>query len=51
MASDGKAKKAVLPPPFEGQCADPPEARGRQFSRLMAGEDGFDDVGRQEGKL
>ena len=37
--------------PFEGQCADAPEAPGRQLDRLAAGEDGFDDVRSQESEL
>ncbi len=49
--SGGKAKKAALPVPFEGQGADPPETPGRQFNRLASGEDGFDDVGCQESEL
>jgi hypothetical protein len=37
--------------PFEGQCADAPEAPGRQLDRLAAGEDGFNDVRCQESEL
>ncbi len=37
--------------PFEGQSADVPKAPGRQFDRLAAGEDDFDDVRSQESEL
>ncbi len=37
--------------PFEGQCADAPEAPGRQLDRLAANEEGFDDVRSQESEL
>ncbi len=37
--------------PFEGQCADAPEAPGRQLDRQAADQDGIDDVGCQESEL
>ena len=37
--------------PFEGQCADAPEALGRQFDQLAVGEGGFDDVRSQKSEL
>ncbi len=37
--------------PLEGQCADAPEAPGRQLDRLAAGKDGLDDVRSEESEL
>ena len=49
--SGGNAEAAALATPFEGQCADAPEALGGQLDRLAAGEGGFDDVRSQESEL
>ena len=49
--SGGKAKHTALTVPFEGQCTDALEALGGKVDRLAAGEDAFNNVRRQEGKL
>ncbi len=49
--SGGEAEKVALAVPFEGRFADAHEAPGRELDRLTPGEDGLDDIGRQEGKL
>ncbi len=37
--------------PFQGQFADSHQAPRRKLDRLTPGEDGLDDIGRQEGEL
>jgi hypothetical protein len=46
-----KSEKAALAVPFKGYFANAHEAPGRELNRLSAGEDGLDDIWRQEGEL